>query len=782
MGWRLTSSRRAVYLFSTGVVIFVFTLFLLAPEFLKAIEAKLYDLHFTLRGVRNPGDQVVIVAIDEKSLAAIGRWPWPRSVLADLVRKLSEAEAKVIALDILLSEPEVSGELHVAARLSERFSTLGLSTVGAAGRAFQRELDVLSRKSDHDGQMEDALRESARVVLPIVFEIKSETRDSPPEPSGQPLKSALVGFRHYSERGLYPPPSAINATLPIPRLAAAARELGHVTMLADSDGSTRWEALVFEHRGYYYPSLGVQAVRLALGVEVTRLTLDFGQALEVGPLMIPVDPRNRMLVDYAGPERTFRHLSAVDLLADKVPKEALRDRIVFVGATAVGVYDLRVTPMSPVLSGAEKHANVAANILNGRFLRRPDWVELVEAAGILFWPTFLAWLLPRLRPVVSLGAVLILWGAFFGAVHLAFLWGLWIPLVYPSLALFLSPMAILGYLYFTEERQRVWIKRAFQRFVSPEVVERIAENPAALQFGGEIRTLTVLFADIRDFTGYTERYPPQDVVQMLREYFTRMVDQILAHQGTLDKFIGDTIMAIFGAPLPLPDHAERACRAGVAMLAELEKLQAKWTAEGREPFRIGIGINTGEMVVGNLGSEQLFEYTVVGDGVNVAARLEGLTKVFATPMIISESTYHEVRHLFFGRYLGEVKVKGKEVPVKIFAVEPGDGRKAHRVGLEARLTITEADVSVPGSITDLSLTGVGAKNVTRLFPKGQVVQLLLDLPDLPRPISAEGRVIWSEEDRAGIVFLGLPAEEKEILENFLGRRGQALTRTSVSAN
>jgi adenylate cyclase len=211
----------------------------------------------------------------------------------------------------------------------------------------------------------------------------------------------------------------------------------------------------------------------------------------------------------------------------------------------------------------------------------------------------------------------------------------------------------------------LWTKRAFQQFVSPDVVEQLVDNPAALQFGGEVRNLTVMFLDIRDFTGYSERHTPQEVVQMLREFLTRMAEHILAQKGTLDKFIGDAIMAIFGAPIPQPDHAERACRAALAMVKDTEELQAKWVAEGREPFRIGIGINTGEMVVGNLGSEQLFDYTVVGDGVNVGVRLETLNKEYQTsrPIIISEATYLAAKDVLEVRRLGEAMVKGKTVPV-----------------------------------------------------------------------------------------------------------------------
>ena len=263
---------------------------------------------------------------------------------------------------------------------------------------------------------------------------------------------------------------------------------------------------------------------------------------------------------------------------------------------------------------------------------------------------------------------LLLWGLFFAAVHLAFVRGLWLPLVYPSLAMGFAFLGITVYRLFTEERQRLWIKGAFQRFVSPEVVEQLVVNPAALQFGGEVRNLTVLFTDIRDFTTYTERHPPQEVVHILREYLTTMADQVIANQGTLDKFIGDAVMAIFGAPVPYPDHAEKACRAALAMIDELDKLQAKWASEDREPFRMGIGINTAEMVVGNLGSEQLFDYTVVGDGVNLGARLESLNKEYQTKrhIIISESTYEAAKDAIEVRRLGEVLVKGKTRPVVIY--------------------------------------------------------------------------------------------------------------------
>ena len=247
------------------------------------METKLYDLHFALRGARVPGDQVVIVAADEKSLATLGRWPWPRSVLADLVTALTEGGAKVVAFDILLSEPQVEGELRAATELRERVTALGID---GAGQTLRRELDALIERADHDGRLERAIAGSGRIVLPTVFELVPAVTE-PPEPSGTPIKSALVSFAHYAERGIYPPLSASAAGVPIARLAAAASDLGHVNMVADSDGTTRWEALVLEYRGYYYPSLAVEATRLAKGMPDTALKLDFGHALTLGTSRCP---------------------------------------------------------------------------------------------------------------------------------------------------------------------------------------------------------------------------------------------------------------------------------------------------------------------------------------------------------------------------------------------------------------------------------------------------------------------------------------------------------------
>jgi len=675
MATRARTARRPALLIALGIIALVGAIWYIAPGFLHTIEFNLYNEHFRLRGRRAPNPQVAIVTIDEPSLAAVGHWPWSRRVLARLVQRLDEGGAAAIAFDVLLNEPERSPEREIIERLRQRLGARGLDA------GVRAELEKLLAEADPDSALAAAIRDSGRVVLASNFFFGDSTPADVPERTGSPMKSAIgvrvatdppppnrgPAFKNFPERGLYPPPRARQETFPIPSLMTAAAAIGHVNNFAEVDGSTRYEALIIESRGYYYPSLAIEAVRIAAGLDPSALATAFGDSVQLADIVIPTDARSRVLIDYAGPEATIPHVPAADVLQGK-GLERVKDRAVFIGATAPGLYDLRVTPFSTAMPGVEKHANMAANILDRRFIVRPVWGEFVEAAAIVLFPVLLALVLPALRPYASIAMTVVIWAGLFGAGHYAFRQGQWVNLVYPSLALLLTFIAITVYRFFTEERQRQYTRRAFQQYVSPEVVEQIMQNPQALQFGGELRNLTVLFSDIRDFTTFTEKNDPQLVVQMLREYLTEMTRIVIEEGGTLDKYIGDAVMAEFGAPIAYPDHAVRGCRAALRMAAEVERLTAKWTAEGREPFRIGLGVNTGNMVVGNLGSEQLFDYTVIGDEVNLGARLESLNKDYQTDkhIIISEGTYEAAGTAIEVRQLGEVKVKGKTRPVVVY--------------------------------------------------------------------------------------------------------------------
>ena len=676
MATRARTARRPALLIALGIIALVGVVWrYMPPEFLYRLEFNLYDQHFRIRGPRPANPQIVIVAIDERSLTAVGRWPWSRAVLAQLVRRLDEAGAESIAFDILMNEPERSTERATVDRLRER---LGGRRLDAGVRA---ELEKMRAEADPDAALAAAIRDSGRVVLASNFLFGDSLPTDIPERSGSPMKSALgvrlatdpppakpgPVFTNFPERGLYPPPRARQETFPIPSLMAAAAAIGHVNMIPEFDGSTRYEALIVESRGYYYPSLAIEAVRIAAGLDPSALTMTFGDSVQLTDIVIPTDARSRVLIDYAGPDGTIPHVPAADILQGQ-GLDRIKGRAVFIGATAPGLFDLRVTPVSAIMPGVEKHANMAANILDRRFIVRPSWFEFVEAATIVLFPVLLALVLPAMRPYASIAMTVVIGAGLLGAAHYAFRKGQWINLVYPSLAMLLTFIAITVYRFFTEERQRQYTRRAFQQYVSREVVEQIMQNPQELQFGGELRNLTVLFSDIRDFTTFTEKNDPQMVVQMLREYLTEMTRIVIEEGGTLDKYIGDAVMAEFGAPIAYPDHALRGCRAALRMAAEVERLTAKWTAEGKEPFRIGLGVNTGNMVVGNLGSEQLFDYTVIGDEVNLGARLESLNKDYQTDkhIIISDGTYEAAGTAIEVRQLGEVKVKGKTRPVVVY--------------------------------------------------------------------------------------------------------------------
>jgi adenylate cyclase len=456
---------------------------------------------------------------------------------------------------------------------------------------------------------------------------------------------------------------------PIPPLREAAKNLGHVNIVPDTDGTVRRETLAVAYQNNFYPSLALQVARVARGVPIDEMVLDLHGAVELGPVRIPTDVEGRMLIDFVGPDRSFPHYAAADVLSGAIPPETFKDAIVFVGATATGIFDLRVTPYTAVFPGVEIHANTVENILGDHLIQRAPWVEIAVFLLVVGLPFALGAALGRLRPLggslLALGLVVAL---FVVAQGLFVYGGLWFPAFYPMLAVVLTHVPITVHRALTEERQRLFVKRAFQQYVPEGVVKNILADPSLLRFGGERKELTVLFSDVRGFTTYSERHGAEQVVEILGEYLSRMVDVVFVHEGTLDKFVGDALMAVFGAPVPQRDHALRACRTAVDMMATLRELQAKWAREGKEPFRIGIGVNTGEVIVGNLGSVQRFDYTVIGDPVNLAARLEGLNKEFpeASGIIISEFTYAQVKDHVEVRPLGQVTVKGKAKPVVVY--------------------------------------------------------------------------------------------------------------------
>ncbi|NTW66393.1 MAG: adenylate/guanylate cyclase domain-containing protein, partial [Nitrospirae bacterium] len=407
------------------------------------------------------------------------------------------------------------------------------------------------------------------------------------------------------------------------------------------------------------------AVRLYRDVPLEKMALDFAGSVQLGETTIPTDEFGRMLINYRGPNRTFPMYSISDLLDRNLPAGTFKDKIVLIGATAIGIYDLRVTPYSTNMAGIEKHASVVDNILKGDFLRRaPD----LDIPLIFIFTLLLGILIPRLGARSGAAVFIVLFAVFSGFVYYLFIVkGIWFSWIYPASALFFGYTSQTAYRFFTEERRARDIRKMFSSYVSKRIVDELIRDPNKAKLGGDRKEITVLFSDIRGFTNFSEKHEPEDVVSLLNEYLGAMTNIVFEHDGTLDKFVGDAIMALWGAPVGQPDHAERACRCSLAMIKKLKELQAKWTAEGKYAIDIGVGINTGDMVVGNMGAEgKKMDYTVIGDNVNLGARLEGLTRKYNNHIIISEFTYEKVKNIVKVNELGSVTVKGKENPVVIY--------------------------------------------------------------------------------------------------------------------
>ncbi|HTM60309.1 MAG TPA: adenylate/guanylate cyclase domain-containing protein, partial [Burkholderiales bacterium] len=454
-------------------------------------------------------------------------------------------------------------------------------------------------------------------------------------------------------------------------LQKSALYAGHINVASDADGIYRRVPLVMIHGDRYFPSSDVQVARAFYADKDFALKLDqYGtESLKLAGREFPLDVDGQFLVRFRGkPGLAFDTVSVSDILDRKADPALLRDRVVLIGGTAAALGDIRATPFGAASPGVELRASVIENLLDGQLIYRPDWMPLVDVTLMVLIGLMMVWLLPRFG--VSGGGLLaaaLLSGYVALTMHFFRSEGLWLNIVYPALLIvLLFATATLVSYFFTHSEKR-YLKVAFQHYVPPAVVEDLVADAGALRLGGEKRELTVLFSDIRGFTTLSEGMQPEELVKLMNEYFTVMTDRVFAHRGSLDKYIGDAIMALYGAPVVESDHPALACRSALDMMRALDELQQKWRLIGLPAIGIGIGINTGPMIVGNMGSATRFNYTVVGDAVNLASRIEALNKNYGTSILISEYTYEHVKDEFLDvREVDSVKVRGREQPVRLF--------------------------------------------------------------------------------------------------------------------
>lgn len=581
----------------------------------RALERRVYDGWFTLRGDLPRPSEVVVVAIDTDSEASLGRYPWSRRWHARLLRNLHRAGARVVAFDLTFADAFPDADTALRAAIDET----GIAVLGA-------KTDVVFRRGARGFRLE--------------------------EPADG-LRGAAIGIVDVR-------PDAV-------------------------DGVVREYPVLHAYPGRVVPQLGVAAVLRFRGMRADSLRAT-RHGWRLGTREIPAGPGGGMLVDWAGAPgsvSTYSYATVVDDAAtdigewdldsfeDLARDGAFRDRIVFVGTTVPEHQDLHSTPVrdadgssgAVLMPGVEIHAQAAAALLAGRFVRplpRPvqyAWTFLLAIAAVIA----LGWLRGR-RGAVGACALALLAPVTAGAL---FSGGTWMWTMAPLLAVGLASGGSAAVLWGDEARERARIRGMFQQYVPEAVVRELIRRPELLALGGEERVATVMFSDVRGFTAVAERLPPAELVALLNEYLTAMTDVVVDEGGTLDKYVGDLLMAEFGVPVPLEDHAVRACRAALRMREELRRRRGEWRARGMPELHARTGINTGPVLVGNLGSQRMMDYTVMGDHVNLASRLEGLNDVYGTEILVSEHTWREVRAHFVAREIDHVRVLGREGAVAV---------------------------------------------------------------------------------------------------------------------
>lgn len=600
------------------ILLLVIKIIFLFPV-IGSLEHKAQDGLFRLRGTIQPSEEVVVISIDDESFLAMDRpWPFPREYHAKLIQNLNLLGAKLIVFDVEFTETSNPETDELLATIAEHYDN-----VIFAGKA------ILSKRAGDPAQL-------VTPITPIV------------------------------DRGI---------------------DWGLVNMSSDTDNVIRRYPLFEYHDGEPYYTIGVQAL-MNLDKHYTgeKYEPEFHlKHLTIGNIDIP-RMGNRTLINYYGPAESFTHVSYADVIDDEdesmpgyqgieldsfydlLEHEIIKDKIVIIGATADELHDKFPTPFGGEwTSGVEIHANFLLNALSGQYLTNVNmWLYfLIELILVLLLWTLCCKTKPQYSAMIILSLVILQFALAFILFKYA---NILAPIVQTALLLIALYVVSLISHYLETMKEKRFIRGAFQQYMAPALVDELLKNPKNISYGGTLQEVSVLFSDVRGFTTYTETHAPEETVFILKEYLTEMVNVIIDNKGILDKFIGDAVMALFGTPVKLPNHAYSACKTALDMRDRLSILQDKWRAEGREIFEIGIGVNTGHAVIGNLGSEQIFDYTAIGDTINLGARLESINKDYDTQkhIIISEFTLEYIKDYAEVRYLDDVKVKGKNQAVKIY--------------------------------------------------------------------------------------------------------------------
>ncbi len=619
---------RADVIVAALVGLMTFALVAWNPSWLRLSESLLLDGWFHLRGPQPAADApVAIVSVDEASLSRFGRWPWPRERVARLIRNIHAAGARAIVTDLVFPEPS-AGDEELARAMREARVVQGYFYYPKVG-------DALRQGYDPAAEFEHV----ADTVLPQVLD-KAGSKSRVME---------VAGLR-------------VNA----PLLAEATDAGGFLNFLPDDDGTLRYSPLIVRYDGFHLPSLALAGVRRFLGdAPMLAEIRPYEVNIVLGGHRYEANGQGLVWINYAGPSGTVPAFSAADALDGRLPAEALRDRLVFIGVAAAGLHDVRPTPVDALMTGTEVQAQLALNLLRDDLLRRPDGVYLFELAIIVLTALSYALLFHRLieRTHGRLTPLLMVMWLLLG--YACFLRGIWLHVVPVAMQAAITFALMLTMHIAREKERRRNLRESFSSFVDPAVVEEVVDRVGRAGLSGMEREISVMFVDVEGFTRFSEQLPPAEVVRQINAFFDAAMPILFRQGATIDRLTGDGLIALFGAPLEDAAHAVHACEAALALDRALDPVRASFSGLGH-PLRVRVGINSGAMVVGNMGSSRRMQYTFMGDAGNAAARLESLNKQYGTQRMIGERTRDLIGDAFVVRELDTVVLVGKREPMRVF--------------------------------------------------------------------------------------------------------------------
>ncbi|MFT3836633.1 MAG: adenylate/guanylate cyclase domain-containing protein [Myxococcaceae bacterium] len=640
------------------------------------LEGRATDFKFRLRGTRAPSPDVVVVEVDEKGAQKYGLWPWPRDLMAKGIERLIDAGAGAVGTDISWTD-----ETHDFSQVYREL--LAKLPEGDATAAVRAELQAKIASSPDEALEASLKRAGPQLVQGVLAFNEPELKDLSAEKAkkntelltGKVIEAAKASAHSTLKAEKVRAWSQYSVLAPLERFANAGNRLGHFAFVPDIDGTIRRTPLLMklQQPPGFMPSLALQTAAAfrhatleatASAGELSGAQLCSGEQCTGVPLE---EGQPFMLVNHYGPGESYARLSLADVIDGTFDAAKVKGKAVLIGVTLSGNSgDQRVTPFRELEPGIYSHAAVLSNVLQGDYLTRPWSLVVIEPLLMFVLGVLLVVWVARSKRFTTKAAVMVAaGGAWVIAGQVLFQRGVELSMVMPLSSVLLTSFASVFAGYLSVDREKLKLRATFSKYLGEDVMEEALKNPDKLS-QGEKREMTVMFSDIRGFTTLSERMLPEKLAVFINQYLSPMTAIVFEEKGTLDKYIGDAVMAFWNAPLDQADHALRACRAAIAMTKKLEELKAKWRSENYPEFDIGIGINTGPMIVGNMGSDVRVDYTIMGDSVNLGSRLEGTNKEYQTRIIMGEGTYERVKEAVFARRLGAVRVKGKRKPVKIY--------------------------------------------------------------------------------------------------------------------